>query len=44
MTGNYNYKDQPKCQNGRAIKDIWSRFVEIPNGSGSFAVDSHRPL
>jgi len=31
MTCNYNYKDQPMCQNGWAIKDIWSRFVDIPN-------------
>jgi len=30
-TGNYNYKGQPTCQNGPAIKDIWSRFVDIPN-------------
>ena len=39
-TGNYIYKDQPTCQNGRAIKVIWSRFVDIPNGS--FVVDSRR--
>jgi len=30
-TSNYNYKDQPTCQNGPAIKDIWSCFVDIPN-------------
>jgi len=24
-TGNYIYKDQPTCQNGRAVKVIWSR-------------------
>ena len=29
-TSNYNYKDQPTCQNGPAIKDIWSCFVDIP--------------
>ena len=42
-TGNYIYKDQPTCQNGQAIKVIWSCFVDIPNGSGFFVVDSRKP-
>jgi len=30
-TDNYNYKDQPLCQNGRAVKVICLHFVHIPS-------------